>query len=166
MEIMYGQDWAQVAKRAATDRGHAGDILRQAKLQSAQQVLLEEARSAPIYIQGVAVVDATITWTSSPSPADPRLDPKALSHGNRTQHPYNASSNGVASAAALAALEHLCRSQLLMVTPHLQGLLFSTYHPPASDSDESHDDDSSDNMSAETDHPPEGNAGAATKLPL
>jgi len=167
MEIMYGQDWAQVAKRAATDRGQAGDILRQAKLQSAQQVLLEEARSAPIYIQGAAVVDATITWTSPPSPADPRSDPTALSHGNRTQHPYNASSNGAASAAALATLEHLCRSQLLMATPHLQGLLFSTYIGESKMSD-GEEDESSDEMSdgKKGKTPTKGKVGTAAKPSL
>jgi hypothetical protein len=164
MDVMYGQEWTQAAKRAATDRDNAGDILRQAKLQSTQVVLLNEARSDPIYIQGVAVVNETITRTGPPSAEDPRSDPTSLSHGNRTQHPYNASSNGVASVAAIEALENLCRAQLLMATPHLHGLLFSTHSPTAPDSDESHGH-SSDEMSEEVYPPLEGNVGAAAKPP-
>ena len=167
MDVMYGQEWTQTARRAATDRGNAGDILRQAKLQAAQQVLLDEALAEPIYIEGAAVVEEAIKRTGPPSANDPRADPTSLSHGNRTQHPYNASSDGAASTAALEALEILCRARLLIATSHLQGLLFSPYVPAAPDSEESHGDtNSSDDMSDNDKGPTKGKAGAAAHPPL
>ena len=167
MDVMYGQEWTQTARSAATNRGNAGDILRQAKIQAAQQVLLGEALKESIYIEGAAVVNETIVRTGPPSTNDPRADPTSLSHGSRTQHPYNASSDGAASTTALEALENLCRAHLLMATPHLQGLRFSPYVPTAPDSGESHGN-SSDDMSynEQEKSPPEGNTGASANDPL
>jgi len=56
MEVMYGQEWIQTAKRGASERGIAGDILRQAKIQAAKQVILDEVLKEPIYIEGSGVV--------------------------------------------------------------------------------------------------------------
>ena len=117
-------------------------------------------RTEPIYIEGAAVVDETIQRTGPSSADDPRTDPTSLSHGNRTQHPYNASSNDAASTAALEPLENLCHTLLLIVTPHLQGLLFSPYAPAAPDSGESHGDSgSSDEMSEDDKTPTKGKTG-------
>jgi hypothetical protein len=167
MEVMYGQDWIQTARRAATERGIAGDILRQAKFQAEKQVLLDEALKQPIYVEGAGVMEDTIKRTGPPSANDPRADPTSLSHGSRTQHPYNASSDGAASTAALEALENLCRANLLTATPYLQGLLFSPCIPANSDSGESHGE-SSDEMSDGEKHklPKKGKVGTAAKPPL
>ena len=167
MDVMYGQEWTQTARRAATERGNAGDILRQAKIQAAKQVLLDEALKEPIYIEGAGVVDDTIKRTGPPSANDPRADPSSLSHGSRTQHPYNASSDGAASTAALGALENLCRANLLTATPYLKGLRFSPYVSTASDSGESHGCSSDDMSDGEKDKiPTEGKVGAAANDPL
>ena len=143
-----------------------GDILRQTKLQSAEQVLLDETMTEPIYIEGTAVVNETIERTGPPSANDPRTDPASLSHGNRTQHPYNASSDGTDSTVTLEALENLCRAHLLIETPHLQGLLFRPYAPTAPDSGESHGNSDSSDMSEDDRIPTEGKDGAAAKTPL
>jgi hypothetical protein len=100
------------------------------------------------------VVNDTIKRTGPPSVNDPRADPTSLSHGSRTQHPYNASSDGAASTAALEALENLCRANLLTATPHLKGLLFSPYIPTTSDSGESHGESSDDMSDGEKDKTP------------
>jgi hypothetical protein len=167
MEVMYGQDWIQTARRASTERGIAGDILRQAKFQAAKQVLLDEALKQPIYVEGAGVVEDTIKRTGPPSANDPRADPTSLSHGSRTQHPHNASSEGAASTAALETLENLCLTNLLTATPYLQGLLFSPCIPATSDSGESHGE-SSDEMSDGEKHklPKKGKVGTTAKPPL
>jgi hypothetical protein len=181
MEVMYGQDWIQTARRAATERGIAGDILRQAKFQAAKQVLLDEALKQPIYVEGAGVMEDTIKRTGPPSANDPRADPTSLSHGSRTQHPYNASNDGAADrgsagdilrqaklqAAQEILLENLCRANLLTATPYLQGLLFSPCIPANSDSGESHGE-SSDEMSDGEKHklPKKGKVGTAAKPPL
>ena len=167
MDVMYGQEWTKTARKAATERGNAGDILRQAKIQAAQQILLDEALKEPIYIEGAAVVNDTIVRTGPPSANDPRADSTSLSHGSRTQHPYNASSDGAASTVALDALENLCRAHLLMATPHLKGLFFSPYVPTAPDSGETHGNSSDDMSDDEKEKiPTEGKAGAAANIPL
>jgi hypothetical protein len=172
MDVMYGQDWSHTARRAASERDNAGEILRQAKLQAAKQVLLDEALKEPIYIEGAGVVSDTIKRTGPPSAKDPRADPTSLSHGSRTQHPYNASSDGAASTTALEALESLCRANLLTATPHLQGLLFGPSIPEAADSGDSHDgsemDDGEENEmndGVQDKTPTKGKVGAAAKPP-
>jgi hypothetical protein len=167
MEVMYGQEWTQTARRAATERGDAGDILHQAKAQAAKQVLLDEALKQPIYVEGASVVKETIKRTGPPSATDPRVDPTSLSHDSRTQHPYNASNDGAASPAALVALESLCRENLLMATPHLKGLLFSPYISAASHSRKSHGESPDDMNVDEKDRAPQdGKVGAAAHQPL
>ena len=52
MDVMYGQEWTHTARKTATDRGNAGDILRQSKLQSAQQVLIDESDRADLHRRG------------------------------------------------------------------------------------------------------------------
>ena len=165
MEVMYGQDWILTARRAASERGIAGDILRQAKIQAAKQVLLDEACKEPIYVEGAGVVSDTIKRTGPPSASDPRADPSSLSHGSRTQHPYNASSDGAASTAALDALENLCRENLLTATPYLKGLRFSRSIPATSDSGESHGNSSDDMDDDEKTKTPRGKVGTAADLP-
>jgi hypothetical protein len=167
MSVMYGQDWNHTARRAASERDNAGEILRQAKLQAAKQVLLDEALKQPIYVEGANVVNDTIQRIGPPSATDPRADPASLSHGSRTQHPYNASNDGAASPAALEALASLCRENLLMATPHLKGLLFSPAIPATSDSEESHgesSDEMSDGVKDKT--PKKGKVGTAAKPSL
>jgi hypothetical protein len=166
MDVMYGQEWTQTARRAATERGDAGDILHQAKAQAAKQVLLDEALKQPIYVEGASVVKETIKRTGPPSATNPRADPTSLSHDSRTQHPYNASNDGAASPAALEALESLCRENLLMATPHLKGLLFSPYIPTVSDSGESHGESSDDMSDGEKDKAPKGKVGTAAEPSL
>ncbi len=167
MDVMYGQEWTQTARRAATERGTAGDILRQAKFQAAKQVLLDEVLKEPIYVEGAGVVEDNIRRTGPPSANDPRADPTSLSHGSRTQHPYNASSDGAASTVALEALENLCRANLLKATPHLKGLLFSPSVPETYDSDESHGESSDDMSDGDKDKTPKnGKVGTAAKPPL
>jgi hypothetical protein len=164
MEVMYGQEWIQTARRAATERGNAGDLLRQAKLQAAKQVLLDEALKQPIYVEGAGVVNDTIQRTGPPSVNDPRADSTSLSHGSRTQHPYNASSDGAASTAALEALENLCRANLLTATPYLQGLLFGPCIPATPHSGNSHGESSDDMNNGENDRtPPKGTVGTAAR---
>ena len=166
IDVMYGQEWIQTARRAASERGIAGDILRQAKIQAAKQVILDEVLKEPIYIEGAGVVNDAIKRTGPPSANDPRADPTSLSHGSRTQHPYNASSDGAASTAALEALENLCRANLLTATPYLKGLLFSPCIPATSDSGESHGDSSDEMSDGEKDKTPKGKVGTAAKPPL
>jgi hypothetical protein len=166
MEVMYGLEWTQTALRAATDRGNAGNILQQAKVHAAKQVLLDEALKQPIYVEGANVVNDTIQRTGPPSATDPRAEPASLSHGSRTQHPYNASSDGAASTTALEGLENLCRANLLTATPHLNGLLFSPYIPIAADSGESQGESSDDMSDDETDKPPKGKVGTAAEPSL
>jgi len=177
MSVMYGQDWNHTARRAASERDNAGEILRQAKLQAAKQVLLDEALKEPIYIEGADVVSDTIKRTGPPSVIDPRADPSSLSHGSRTQHPYNASSDGAASKTALEALESLCRANLLTATPHLKGLLFSPHISEIADDGESHGesdmsegdgDESSDEMrdGKKSKTPAKGKVGTAAEPPL
>jgi hypothetical protein len=166
MEVMYGLEWTQTALRAATDRGNAGNILQQAKVHAAKQVLLDEALKQPIYVEGANVVNDTIQRTGPPSATDPRADPASLSHGSRTQHPYNASSDGAASTTALEGLENLCRANLLTATPHRNGLLFGPYIPIAADSGESQGESSDDMNDDETDKPPKGKVGTAAEPSL
>jgi hypothetical protein len=167
MEVMYGQEWTKTALRAATERDNAGDILRQAKVQAAKQVLLDEALRQPIYVEGAGVVNHTILRKGPPSVTDPRADPTSLSHDSRTQHPYNASSDGVASTAALEALESLCRENLLTATSHLKGLLFSPYISAASHNRKPPGEIPDDMNVDEKDRAPQdGKVGAAAHLPL
>lgn len=172
MPVMFGQGWLQTAATAAADRGSEGDTLRQAKTQAARQVLLEEARKTPIYIEGTSVVDETIRMTGPPSTAPPGTDRTSLSHSDRTQHPYNVSNTGVTSTTTLEALTNLCRASLLSATPHLQGLLFAPYMPSQDGEESSHGESrDSDNMSDDVRKPtvtttPNGKDGAATQTSL
>ena len=71
-----------------------------------------------------------IQLTGPARTTDPSADPSSLSHSGRQQHPYNSTAQGLESATALEALTDLLRQQLLVATPHSEGLLLTPHIPP------------------------------------
>jgi hypothetical protein len=157
MPIMYGPNWKRTAAAAAADRGMADQTLKQAKLQAAQRVLLDEFRKIPIHIESASMVHGAIQLTGPARTTDPSTDPTSLSHSGRQQHPYNSTAQGLESATALEALTDLLRQQLLVATPHPGGLLL-TSHIPDRLNDPAND--------MRIDGHPSGEDGAAANLPL
>jgi ubiquitin C len=130
MSVMYGPNWKGIAAAAAADRGMADQTLKQAKLQAAQRVLLDECRKTPIHIVSANTLNGVIQLTGPARTTDPSADPSSLSHSGRQQHPYNSTAQGLESATALEALTDLLRQQLLVATPHSEGLLLTPHIPP------------------------------------
>jgi hypothetical protein len=129
MSVMYGPNWKGIAAAAAADRGRADQTLKLTKLQAAQRVLLDECRKTPIHIESASIINEVIHLTGPTRTTDPSTDSSSLSHSGRQQHPYNSTAQGLESATALEALTDLLRQQLIVATPHQEGLLLSPHIP-------------------------------------
>ncbi len=157
MPVMYGPNWKRIAAAAAADRGMADQTLKQTKLQAAQRVLLDECRKTPIHIVSASIVNGVIQLTGPARTTDPSADPSSLSHSERQQHPYNSTAQGLESVTALEALTDLLLQQLLVATPHQEGLLLTPHMP---------DSPNAPANAMRIDGHPSGEDGAAANLPI